>query len=99
MTPYVHYVPIKSDFSDLIAKIQFLRKHDDIARQIIHNAQVYAIQHASMEAVMQYWFEALTEYAKLQLFEPKWEHGYVQFIISWPKYIYLLYRRWWQVFD
>lgn len=30
-----HYVPIKADFSDLIEKIEWLRKNDDEAKAIV----------------------------------------------------------------
>ena len=35
--PWVHYVPIKLDLSDLITKIQWLQQHDDIAYEIAQN--------------------------------------------------------------
>ena len=35
--PYVHYVPVKNDQSDLIEKIEWLQANDDKAREIAEN--------------------------------------------------------------
>ena len=35
--PYVHYIPVKLDLSDLIEKIEWLKKNDDKAKEIAHN--------------------------------------------------------------
>jgi hypothetical protein len=42
---WVHYVPIKDDFSDLIEKIQWLKKNDDKAKEIAKNGQAFARFH------------------------------------------------------
>lgn len=38
LEPYVHYVPIKSDLSDLIDQIKWCRKNDDKCKQIAQNS-------------------------------------------------------------
>ncbi len=38
LEPYVHYVPIKADLSDLIDQIQWCRKNDDECKKISENA-------------------------------------------------------------
>ena len=42
LEPYVHYVPVKRDFSDLIDQIQWARANDDKAQEIVTNAQKFA---------------------------------------------------------
>lgn len=37
LEPWVHYVPIKSDFSDLLEKVEWLRNNDDKAKEIAKN--------------------------------------------------------------
>jgi len=32
LKPYVHYVPVKKDYSDLISQIEWLRQNDDVAK-------------------------------------------------------------------
>jgi hypothetical protein len=35
--PWVHYVPVKSDMSDLVEKVKWLKENDEEAFQIAHN--------------------------------------------------------------
>tara|TARA_Y100000389_G_scaffold204555_1_gene257951 strand:- start:317 stop:3181 length:2865 start_codon:yes stop_codon:yes gene_type:complete len=41
LKPYVHYVPIKEDLSDLVTQVQWCIKHDDKCKQIGKNAQSF----------------------------------------------------------
>ena len=34
MEPWVHYVPVKDDFSDIFKQIEYLRTHDEEAKEI-----------------------------------------------------------------
>jgi SAM-dependent methyltransferase len=34
LKPWIHFVPVASDLSDLVEKLQWLRAHDDVAREI-----------------------------------------------------------------
>lgn len=36
--PWVHYVPVKEDYSDLLTNIQWLKDNDEKAREITYNA-------------------------------------------------------------
>lgn len=38
LTPWFHYVPIRSDFSDLVAIIEFLQNHQNVAQEIASSA-------------------------------------------------------------
>jgi hypothetical protein len=49
IVPYVHYVPIKKDFSDLIEKIDWLISSDAEAKKIAKNALMYAKKHFTLE--------------------------------------------------
>jgi Glycosyl transferase family 90 len=40
--PYVHYVPIKRDFSDLVSQIEWLQNNELKAREIANNSRAYA---------------------------------------------------------
>ena len=56
LKPWEHYVPVARDLSDLRARIQWLRTHDDQARQIGENARAlgYAIEYeAELERAME----------------------------------------------
>ena len=41
LKPWIHYVPIKADFSDLVEIIEFLRENDELSKNISKNASVY----------------------------------------------------------
>ena len=45
LKPWVHYVPIKSDFSDLKEKIEWLRENDQKAIEISKNGVEFARYH------------------------------------------------------
>ena len=41
LKPWIHYVPIKADFSDLVEIIEFMRENDELSKNISKNASVY----------------------------------------------------------
>lgn len=41
LQPWVHYVPVKRDFSDLAKKVEWLRANDDKARWINEQASLF----------------------------------------------------------
>lgn len=45
LRPGVHYIPFKSDLSDLIERIEWAKRHDGEARQIGANGRRYASEH------------------------------------------------------
>jgi protein glucosyltransferase len=47
--PWVHYVPVKADFSDLFEKIDWLRKNDEEAQRIVKRAEVFSRYHFSKD--------------------------------------------------
>jgi hypothetical protein len=40
--PFEHYVPVRSDMSDLLEKIEWVRSHDKEAQEIARNGQAFA---------------------------------------------------------
>jgi hypothetical protein len=43
LEPWVNYVPVKSDLSDLVDKVEYLKKNDSHARQIAKNGKDLAL--------------------------------------------------------
>ncbi|GGF69570.1 hypothetical protein GCM10007301_31550 [Azorhizobium oxalatiphilum] len=43
LVPWVHYVPVKADLSDLAEKIEWCRSHPDACRQIAADGQAFAL--------------------------------------------------------
>lgn len=64
----IHYIPIAWDCSDLPEKIQWAKKHDKEAQQIVENANQLARENLRLEDIYLYIYLLLTEYAKLQKF-------------------------------
>lgn len=73
MKPWVHYVPVKNDLSDLQEKIQWARSHDGEAKAISENARQFALDHLMPEQILLYCYKTLVKYASLQTFQPKVE--------------------------
>lgn len=54
LKPWVHYIPIKSDLSDLIQRIAWCRENDDICETIAKNAFQYVIENITKEKMLDY---------------------------------------------
>jgi len=54
LIPFVHYIPIKYDLSDLIEKIEWVNENDDLAKKIAENAYKFSITYFSPEYQKQY---------------------------------------------
>ena len=62
LQPYEHFVPVKSDLSDLTTKIEWLRHNPDQAKKISENAQVFARYHFNPETVTKKFKKAFSHY-------------------------------------
>jgi hypothetical protein len=51
LVPYVHYIPIKKDLSDLIEKITWCRNHDDLCEKMAMNSYNFAIDLLKFEVI------------------------------------------------
>lgn len=49
---YVHYIPIKSDLSDLLEKIQWCQENDDTCEKIAKNARDFAMDILNKDVIM-----------------------------------------------
>ncbi|KAJ3125150.1 F-actin-capping protein subunit alpha [Physocladia obscura] len=65
LVPWVHYVPVRLDFSDLDEKLVWLVLHDDSARKISENARKLVSGVNSLEAMQCYTGLAFLEYSWL----------------------------------
>lgn len=71
LTPWEHYIPFKSDLSDLLDKIQWAKSHDEKAKMIAKAGQDYARNNLVANHIFCYYFKLFQEYAALQVNEPK----------------------------
>ena len=68
LQPFVHYIPVKHDLSDLVEKIEWAQAHNDSIQKIIENANNFAYNNLQYEDLLLYMYLTLNEYAKLQKF-------------------------------
>lgn len=60
LEPYVHYIPVKEDLSDLLDQIEWMFNEPEKTKQIAENAFEFAVQEFSMEKIMDRIYEVYT---------------------------------------
>ncbi|MBU6446764.1 MAG: hypothetical protein KGQ49_05130, partial [Verrucomicrobia bacterium] len=66
LQPHVHYVPVKSDLSDLIEKIKWAQDHDETCMRIAEQARQFANEHLLYHDVLNYFCWVLKRYGACQ---------------------------------
>jgi hypothetical protein len=82
LKPYVHYIPISYDGSDVADKVEWARAHDDEVAQIATNAKLFAEKYLTDSHVACYWHRVLARYARLQQFKPVLTSEYKQVVFN-----------------
>ena len=54
LEPWVHYIPIKKDMSDLIDKIKWAKTHDEECRKIAENSLLFYETYLSRDSIFDY---------------------------------------------
>uniref|UniRef100_A0A3B4ANY1 Glycosyl transferase CAP10 domain-containing protein n=1 Tax=Periophthalmus magnuspinnatus TaxID=409849 RepID=A0A3B4ANY1_9GOBI len=85
LKPWVHYIPVKQDLSDVKELLQFAKENDDIAQDIASRGKQFILDHLKMEDISCYWEKLLTEYSKLLTYKPKRRNGYNQVMNKFGK--------------
>lgn len=67
LQPYIHYVPLKKDLSDVLEKIGWAMSHDPQAKQIARNGTRFVEENLSYEDQLLYIHTLLESYAALQV--------------------------------
>nr|XP_015194498.1 PREDICTED: KDEL motif-containing protein 1 isoform X2 [Lepisosteus oculatus] len=75
LKPWKHYIPFKSDLSDLLKKIKWAKDHDEEAKKIAKTGQDFARTNLMGDNIFCYYFKLFMEYASLQINEPKVRDG------------------------
>ncbi len=68
LKPYVHYIPIRKDLSDLLEKMEWAQAHDPECKIISQNASTFARGNLTNEHQLLYLHLVLKEYERLQRF-------------------------------
>jgi hypothetical protein len=99
--PYVHYLPLAHDLSDLHTQIEWARRNPVAARAMIRRAQQFVEQWVQTPRVNAYLLEMLRRYAYLQRFVPEVGPGAVQVFLKPDLYDLMVVsqeytcRHWW----
>lgn len=64
LKPYVHYVPVKADLSDLLDKIKWCKNNDDKCRTIAENALEFYKSYLTKDGMLDYMQNLLTQIHK-----------------------------------
>jgi hypothetical protein len=70
LKPWVHYVPVEKDLSDILEKIHWAKANDVEARGIARRAHKFALNNLMPRHILLYCYKALVKYASLQRFTP-----------------------------
>ena len=65
LEPYVHYIPVKKDFSDLESQIMWAKNNDDKAQQIVKNAQTFAKNFFQKDQLNGYFIKVMQSYESI----------------------------------
>lgn len=70
MEPYVHYIPVKGNFDDLVEKISWARNNDRQAADIARNAMALHQEYLNVSAIRCYMNRIFDRYSKLTKYSP-----------------------------
>ncbi|XP_058042907.1 protein O-glucosyltransferase 1 isoform X1 [Ahaetulla prasina] len=76
LKPWVHYIPVQSDLSNVRELLEFVRENDDIAQKISDRGRQFIMDHLQMEDITCYWEQLLKEYFKALTYKVKRKSNY-----------------------
>lgn len=65
LQPNTHYIPVQTDLSDLIERIQWAKTNDAEAERIARNGQKFANENLLPQHIFCYYFHLLNEFRKV----------------------------------
>ena len=71
LEPFVHYIPVKEDATDVMDQLQWARTYDRRAQRIARRGREYARARLGAEAIYCYYFRALERYGGAMNYKPK----------------------------
>ncbi|XP_005744285.1 protein O-glucosyltransferase 1 isoform X1 [Pundamilia nyererei] len=80
LKPWVHYIPVRQDLSDLRELLQFVKENDAIAQEIATRGKEFILNHLRMEDVSCYWERLLTMFSQLLTYKPQRKNSYNQIV-------------------
>lgn len=71
LKPWVHFIPIKEDFSNFYEVITFIAANDNYAKVVSNRAFNFIWNYLTTESVTCYWKTLLQQYSELLKYQPK----------------------------
>ncbi len=71
LKPWIHFVPIAKDYSDVEEILTFLKENDEIAHNIANEGFDFIWNYLTLDSVQCYWNKLLEKYANLLKYNPK----------------------------
>ncbi|KAK7832207.1 hypothetical protein U0070_015354 [Myodes glareolus] len=75
LQPWKHYIPVKSNLSDLLEKLKWAKDHDAEAKKIAKAGQEFARNNLMGDDIFCYYFKLFQGYANLQVNKPQIREG------------------------
>nr|XP_054510542.1 protein O-glucosyltransferase 1 [Agelaius phoeniceus] len=85
LKPWVHYIPVRSDLSDVRELLQFVKENDAIAQEISERGRQFITEHLDMEDISCYWEHLLSEYSQILTYKVKRKKSYSEITSGQPK--------------
>ncbi|KFW82171.1 Protein O-glucosyltransferase 1, partial [Manacus vitellinus] len=85
LKPWVHYIPVRPDLSDVRELLQFVKENDAVAQEISERGRQFITEHLQMEDVSCYWEHLLSEYSQALTYKVKRRKNYSQITPEWLK--------------
>lgn len=65
LEPYVHYILVQEDLSDLVEKIKWAQENDEKAKEIAKNGQRFVNEQIAPAQIFCYHVQVLNEFSKI----------------------------------
>ncbi|XP_040190085.1 protein O-glucosyltransferase 1 [Rana temporaria] len=76
LEPWVHYIPVSQDLTELRELLQFVKENDDEAKKIAERGERFIADHLRMEDVSRFWRSLLTQYSQLLTYKVRRRKDY-----------------------
>ncbi|XP_069003279.1 protein O-glucosyltransferase 1 isoform X2 [Embiotoca jacksoni] len=76
LRPWVHFIPVRQDLSDVRELLQFVKENDAVAEEMATRGKEFILDHLRMQDVTCYWERLLTEFGRLLAYRPQRRSGY-----------------------
>lgn len=74
LVPWMNYIPVRPDMSDVQEKLEWARNNDQIVRQIVKNANVFSQAVFTKQAIQNYLSETMIDYTAVYSVGPGLEN-------------------------